>query len=799
MNDRVTISGLEENKQFNGLKGIVKGTRKGRFEVLVDDVNIKLLLRPKHIGASNDLWMPVERPTLTRQKSFEQVKLVQEQSFQLRKSAKKFINLLSKPFEDLTYTDDSVKYALFLQEGKEGKGGEQRYLMSTLPPSVLKLPLHALVLVIDYSEFRIARLSMEKRGRDLMNFINVRRKLSINSGASLQQLTAEKLLQEKVRTKLRQSFGNISKPDESEVETTQKEGEWEWEWEDEYSDDEDEGEDGVDPSDTSAKTKEVIPSGLCFLELGILMECLAYFYPEVSGNTWKEDDNIAEVVDVTSGTAKKKEAKPVLQGKGYTGQQGETKDIARKIELKKLEDLVRDQVSGVMFGAVCISLNELLTSQKLDSEHINLLARSCLNPLLGVYLRNTFMQISERQQLYLSILKTVEVLATDQRLCSLLFRSEPRQADLMPILLGLKQQIELFLKSPLKGGDKETVELIASAQEFDRILATVALQGKTFLKAKMKAEKEANEGKSTKPLSQKEKDDIERKSYLGRMRALAIDFVDLQNSPTKHIFLKESKSSPPTAKLCARLTKEIGSMMSGLPPGIFVRVDQTKMNLMRICMTGPEGSPYQNGMFFFDVYFPYNYPAVPPKMKIITTGRATFRFNANLYTNGKVCLSLLGTWQGPGWEPSYSTLLQVLISIQAMILGIDEPIANEPGWERDRGSTKSKRYNSILSHGTMLFAMYDHLKAPPDGFELPVQLHFSMIKKYLLETQLPKWNEAIKVAGPSDAGPYRKENLIRENIATTYKKLVDALKDLKAPVEAKEEDDDDDESEQDDY
>jgi ubiquitin-protein ligase len=35
------------------------------------------------------------------------------------------------------------------------------------------------------------------------------------------------------------------------------------------------------------------------------------------------------------------------------------------------------------------------------------------------------------------------------------------------------------------------------------------------------------------------------------------------------------------------------------------------------------------------------------------------RLNPNLYHDGKVCLSLLGTWSGPGWVPGQSTLLQV--------------------------------------------------------------------------------------------------------------------------------------------
>ena len=44
------------------------------------------------------------------------------------------------------------------------------------------------------------------------------------------------------------------------------------------------------------------------------------------------------------------------------------------------------------------------------------------------------------------------------------------------------------------------------------------------------------------------------------------------------------------------------------------------------------------------------------------------RFNPNLYNCGKVCLSLLGTWAGPGWNPKTSTLLQVLVSIQSLIM-----------------------------------------------------------------------------------------------------------------------------------
>ncbi len=61
------------------------------------------------------------------------------------------------------------------------------------------------------------------------------------------------------------------------------------------------------------------------------------------------------------------------------------------------------------------------------------------------------------------------------------------------------------------------------------------------------------------------------------------------------------------------------------------------------------------------------------------------RFNPNLYSDGKVCLSLLGTWRGQSgenWDPKFSTLLQVLLSIQSIIMS-DDVYFNEPGYERE--------------------------------------------------------------------------------------------------------------------
>ena len=84
-----------------------------------------------------------------------------------------------------------------------------------------------------------------------------------------------------------------------------------------------------------------------------------------------------------------------------------------------------------------------------------------------------------------------------------------------------------------------------------------------------------------------------------------------------------------------------------------------------LCSPRPTDTPYTGGVYEFDILFPVKapgYPSVPPKVKFRTTGAGSVRFNPNLYNDGKVCLSLLGTWDGaPGeqWSPDASTIIQV--------------------------------------------------------------------------------------------------------------------------------------------
>lgn len=45
---------------------------------------------------------------------------------------------------------------------------------------------------------------------------------------------------------------------------------------------------------------------------------------------------------------------------------------------------------------------------------------------------------------------------------------------------------------------------------------------------------------------------------------------------------------------------------------ILVRVYEERMDLLRAVIIGPVGTPYHDGLFFFDFQFPSNYPHIPP-------------------------------------------------------------------------------------------------------------------------------------------------------------------------------------------
>ena len=101
---------------------------------------------------------------------------------------------------------------------------------------------------------------------------------------------------------------------------------------------------------------------------------------------------------------------------------------------------------------------------------------------------------------------------------------------------------------------------------------------------------------------------------------------------------------------------------------------------------------------------------------------------------------MLGTWNGRDgetWNKDTSTFLQVLVSIQSLIL-VEDPYFNEPGWERQmhslEGKKKSLRYNDLRRYKTLQYAINGQIENPPEEFKDVVKKHFMMKKDEIIDT-----------------------------------------------------------------
>lgn len=135
---------------------------------------------------------------------------------------------------------------------------------------------------------------------------------------------------------------------------------------------------------------------------------------------------------------------------------------------------------------------------------------------------------------------------------------------------------------------------------------------------------------------------------------------------------------PPQAK--GRLVKDLrrAQEKTTAEQGIFYTMDESDITKGWALLKGPENTPYEGCLLRFSFLFPSDYPFSPPKVTFETSDART-RFHPNLYVDGKVCLSILGTYSGPSWSGAQS-LNSILFSLLALL--DDNPLSHEPAYEK---------------------------------------------------------------------------------------------------------------------
>ncbi|KAF9270048.1 hypothetical protein L218DRAFT_952243 [Marasmius fiardii PR-910] len=198
-------------------------------------------------------------------------------------------------------------------------------------------------------------------------------------------------------------------------------------------------------------------------------------------------------------------------------------------------------------------------------------------------------------------------------------------------------------------------------------------------------------------------------------------FDILPSAPPDHAHYS-TIPSPPTKSFLGRLNREYRILQSSLPDTILVRTYEDRADLLRCLIIGPQHTPYEDAPFVIDWMLDSNFPNSPPLAHFLSWTNGNGRVNPNLYEEGKVCLSILGTWAGDRnetWSASRSSLLQAFVSIQGLVL-VREPWFCEPAYEKLRGTEEglvnSRLYSEkayVLSRGFVRRA----LEVPLGGLE----------------------------------------------------------------------------------
>lgn len=162
-----------------------------------------------------------------------------------------------------------------------------------------------------------------------------------------------------------------------------------------------------------------------------------------------------------------------------------------------------------------------------------------------------------------------------------------------------------------------------------------------------------------------------------------------------------------------RITKELSDIQRGSDLSLAVACRDVNVRNVKALIIGPQDTPYEFGFFEFMFKFNKDYPRKSPGVTALTTNGGRCRFNPNIYSTGRVCLSILGTWRGERGEEwsAAQGLESILLSIQSLMSS--NPYENEPGFE-DANETSDKKsqkeYVQKIRHETLRISVIQRLE-----------------------------------------------------------------------------------------
>lgn len=118
-----------------------------------------------------------------------------------------------------------------------------------------------------------------------------------------------------------------------------------------------------------------------------------------------------------------------------------------------------------------------------------------------------------------------------------------------------------------------------------------------------------------------------------------------------------------------RIIKETQRLMQEPVPGISAVPNEQNARYFHVIVSGPQGSPFEGGVFRLELFLPEEYPMSAPKVRFVTK-----IYHPNIDKLGRICLDILKD----KWSPALQ-IRTVLLSIQALLSAPnpDDPLNNE--------------------------------------------------------------------------------------------------------------------------
>ncbi len=157
------------------------------------------------------------------------------------------------------------------------------------------------------------------------------------------------------------------------------------------------------------------------------------------------------------------------------------------------------------------------------------------------------------------------------------------------------------------------------------------------------------------------------------------------------------------------------------------------------CIFGPPDTPYEDCPMVYSFHMSSTFPFDSPVVQFKTSDGHT-RFHPNMYVEGKVCLSILGTWAGPSWS-SIMRISTVLVTLQSIMTA--NPITHEPGYEALTLATeKANTYSRFVELACMRYIL-ERAEALPNQQPLHFQPFVDEFQRRLPAT-LGRLEERLK-------------------------------------------------------